>query len=125
MQTHHFISGFIRCVVQQREEELLSFFTPNAEVIWPCTNESFTGPEYAKVNCIYPGDWQGEVGKVRASGNEIVAVSKIFSNEAAFYVTSFITLEGQKIQRLEEYWSDIGEPPQWRKALKKELDSLE
>ena len=58
----------------------------------------------------------GEVERVEQIGNLIIAVAKVINvfDKSSFYVNSFILLENGKISKLDEYWGDNGEIPQWR-----------
>jgi hypothetical protein len=47
----------------------------------------------------------------------IVVVTKIYSADEAHYVTAFVKLTDGKISRLDEYYSECGESPAWRKNM--------
>lgn len=114
------IHGFWRAVLEQRAEELPSYFAANGEVLWHCTNERFTVDEFVRANCEYPGDWDGEVERVCEISDGLVTVTRVFpvDRSASFHVTSFLTLKDGKILRLDEYWADDGNAPQWRREMK-------
>lgn len=117
MENKLFAEKFLKSVVEQNEKELPSFFNEDAEILWPDTSEKFTVAAYIIANCKYPGDWQGEVKRINTFNDWMVVVSKVYSVDVAFYVTSFIDMREGKIQKLEEYWSEIGEAPEWRQNL--------
>ncbi|MBF0014171.1 hypothetical protein IGJ01_002273 [Enterococcus sp. AZ089] len=119
MSKNHFLKRFIYSVITQDEAHLKTFFQPEAKIIWPCTSEIMTLTEYLSANCRYPGDWSGQIIKGTWQNDQLIAVSKIWSQETAYYVTSFFTIKAGKIIRLEEYWADISSPPQWRIDLLK------
>ena len=114
------IHGFWRAVLEQRAEELPSYFAENGEVLWHCTNERFTVDEFVRANCEYPGDWDGEVERICEISDGLVTVTRVFpvDRSASFHVTSFLTLKDGKILRLDEYWADDGNGPQWRREMK-------
>jgi len=112
-------SAFMRAVAAQDATVLRGFFAGNAIINWHDSNESFTVDEYIRANCEYPGDWHADVIRTELSGNTTIFVAKVYDNEGfAVYVTSFATLDNSKILRLDEYFANIGEPPQWRKDMK-------
>lgn len=117
MNKKDFMISFLEKVVNQDELRLASFFKGNAEIIWPCTNEKFTVSEYVEANCKYPGCWKGQIIKFVDLEKSVVMVSRVYTNDVSFFVTSFISLNNEKIQKLEEYWSDIGDAPSWRQEL--------
>jgi len=108
---------FIQDVVTQNADALKSYFTPNAIICWHDSNEQFTTSEYIRANCEYPGKWHGEMQRVELIDNGIVIVTKISSSESTHLVTSFIRLTNGKINRLDEYFSDCGEAPEWRQKM--------
>jgi len=111
--------AFLRDIVRQDADALRGYFLPDAIVCWHNTNERFTAGEYIRANCEYPGDWDGEVERVEVacSGAVLVVVARVWDDAVAARVTSFIQLANGMIERLDEYWGDVGEPPGWRKAM--------
>ena len=107
---------FFDMVLSQNALEIKKFFNEDAYIDWHNTNERFTVDEFIKVNCTYPGKWSGEVERVEQIGNLLIAVAKVINvfDKSSFYVNSFILLENDKIVKLDEYWGDNGEIPQWR-----------
>ena len=110
--------SFIQAVVKQNAETLREFFTQDAVICWHDSNEQFTVDEYIHANCEYPGDWNGEVKRVERIEGGFVMVTKIFSDESSHHVTAFAKLTAGKISRLDEYYSDCGEAPEWRKEMR-------
>ena len=49
------VEHFFRDVVEQNEQALYEYFTPDAQILWHCTNECFTAQEFIRANCEYPG----------------------------------------------------------------------
>lgn len=121
MNKEYFVESFLKAVVEQDKQSLPSFFNDDAVVLWHCTNEWFTVNEYSRANCEYPGAWDGQLQRMdKLDKDKVIAVSKVYTKElprAEFLVVSYITFEKDKIQKLEEYWADIGPAPQWRKDL--------
>jgi SAM-dependent methyltransferase len=114
------IAAFWRDVLDQDREALPKWFTPDAEVFWHCTNERFTADEFIRVNCAYPGAWDGEIERIEPTANGFVTAVRVFSRtgETVCRVTSFFTLQNDRIKRLDEYWADDGPAPDWRKSMR-------
>lgn len=110
------IYKFYNAVLSQNALEIKKFFNEDAYIDWNNTNERFTVDEFIEVNCTYLDKWGGEVERVEQIGNLIIAVAKVINvfDKSSFYVNSFILLENGKISKLDEYWGDNGEIPQWR-----------
>jgi len=111
------IAGFIQAVAKQKADALRAYFTSDAIICWYDSNEQFTVDEYIRANCEYPGDWNGELQHIRKFEDGMVIVTKIFSDESTHFVTAFAKLTEGKICRLDEYYSDCGEAPEWRKNM--------
>ena len=107
---------FFDMVLSQNALEIKKFFNEDAYIDWHNTNERFTVDEFIEANCTYPGKWSGEVERVEQIGNLLIAVAKVTNvlDKSSYYVNSFILLENDKIVKLDEYWGDNGEVPQWR-----------
>jgi len=99
------------------------YLSPRVEIFWPNTKETFSREQFIHVNCDYPGDWEGKVLRVESVDTEndsagikrYVSVSRVWNDEASFHAVSFFEFLGGKIIRLEEFWGDDGEVPEWRK----------
>jgi hypothetical protein len=107
---------FFDTILNQNALEIKKFFNEDAYIDWHNTNERFTVDEFIEANCTYPGKWSGEVERVEQIGNLLIAVAKVTNvlDKSSYYVNSFILLENDKIVKLDEYWGDNGEVPQWR-----------
>lgn len=114
------IEAFWKDIISQNREILPSYFTEDASIYWHCTNELFTVEEYIKVNCDYPGKWEGEIERLIKSGDDVILAGHVYSSDKKIscHVVSFIKLKGGKICTLDEYWADDGEPPEWRLKMK-------
>lgn len=114
------IDRFFKTVLSQNAEELRNFFQENAIIKWHCTNELFTLDEYIRANCEYPGNWNGEIERIEENEDTIILVCRVFptDNSESSHVVSFIYLEDNLIVDMDEYWSDDGLAPEWRKKMK-------
>lgn len=112
--------SFFRAVIEQNVNELRTFFHPDAWVEWKCTNEHFTVEEYIRANCEYPGSWCGAIEKCVWTEAGCILAVKVWPKEksASFHAVSFLQIADGLITSMEEYWSDDGEAPEWRKQLK-------
>lgn len=118
MERHTLLEQYWEAVATQNEKTLGSFFTENGKIQWQNTNESFSVSEYIRANCEYPGNWKAEIKTVEViSEARYVTTTVVESTEEplAFYVVSFFQFVDNKICKLDEYWGENSEPPQWRK----------
>ena len=113
------IKAFWKAVLAQKRDELPAYFAPEAVIRWHCSNEQFTVAEYIRANCDYPGEWDGTIERIDKTDAGYVTAVKVFpvDHSASYHVVSFIALENDRIVSLDEYWSDDGEAPEWRKKL--------
>jgi carbohydrate-selective porin OprB len=113
-----FAAHFLDAVTRQDADELLPFFEPGAAVYWHNSDETFSSAEYIRANCEYPGEWKGNVERVEQTETSLVIVAKVWSGDVAARSVSFIQFGASgKISRLDEYWGDIAEPPEWRRKM--------
>lgn len=107
-------------VISKRREAIPDYFCENAIIRWHCTNEQFNVAEYVRANCDYPGEWDGEIERVEKNGNIIIIAGRVtpMDQSDSFHVVSFIRMKDDKILELDEYWSDDGDVPAWRKEMK-------
>lgn len=118
MRTEAAVRRYWQDVAQQKEEVLREYFTQNARIRWHNTNEQFTAEEFIRANCDYPGDWQGEVERIVASGDTLITVTHVWSKDISTHAVSFFALKGEQIETLDEYWGEDGAPPQWRREMR-------
>jgi hypothetical protein len=113
-----FAARFLDAVMRQDAEELPSFFAPGATVYWHNSDEMFSAAEYVRANCEYPGDWKGVVERIEQAETALVIVAKVWDGDIAARSVSFLQFDASgKISRLDEYWGDIAEPPEWRRRM--------
>lgn len=115
------VHGFWQAVLKQDAKKLRTYFCDEAYINWHCTNEHFTLEEYIKVNCEYPGIWDGKIERIEQIDDLIITVVNVYNVDKTsfFHVVSFIKTKNDKIISLDEYWADDEEPPKWR--LEKKL----
>lgn len=70
------VERFFRDVVEQNEQALYAYFTPDAQILWHCTNERFTAQEFIRANCEYPGSWEGEIERLEQLDGRYVLVGR-------------------------------------------------
>ena len=113
------LTRFWRSILEQNRNALATFFCPDAIIRWHCTNEQFTVPEFTQANCEYPGEWDGTIERADHYGDQLITVVNVFPKDrsASFHVVSFFGIKDDKITTLDEYWSDDGNAPAWRKNM--------
>lgn len=113
------ISLFVKSVLSKNKTTLENFFCKEAVIRWHCTNERFSVQEYIKVNCEYPGEWDGEIERVEEAKNTIIVAVRVFrvDKNVSFHVVSFIKIKNDLITEMDEYWSDDGPIPEFRKSM--------
>ena len=114
------IKVFWRDVISQNREALQAYFCKDAVIRWHCTNEKFSVQEYIKVNCDYPGEWDGEIERIEKAGETLITAVQVLSKDKKIscYVVSFIKLKDDLISEMDEYWVDDGKAPEWRLNLR-------
>ena len=113
------IRKYWSAVLRQDRESLAAFFHRDAWVNWHNTNEHFTVSEFVRANCDYPGVWDGEVERIVEQDNLVITVTYVYNTEqtVSCHVVSFLRTKEDKIQSIDEYWGDDGEPPEWRQKM--------
>lgn len=83
------------------------YFHENAYVNWHCTNEHFNVEEFIRVNCEYPGKWDGEIERKHCMGDLLITVTHVYTKDKnlSFHVTSFFKIKEDKIRQ----WMNTGE----------------
>ena len=116
MNTEDTILRLWQAIAEQDEERLAQFFTVDAQIFWPNTNERFDLPGYLRANCDYPGQWSGKVEKIAADGS--YSVARVWSPDGAgARAVTFSQWRNGKIVQMTEYWGDVGPAPDWREGL--------
>lgn len=113
------ITQYWSAVLRQDADAIHAYFAPSAWINWHNTNEHFTVDEFIRVNCEYPGKWNGEIEKMLRTDDQIVTATHVYTrdNMFHFHVTSFFRIADHKIVSIDEYWGDDGNAPQWRQEM--------
>lgn len=98
------VECFFRDVVEQNEQALYAYFTPDAQILWHCTNECFTAQEFIRANCEYPGSWEGEIERLEQLDGRYILVGRVFARDrsCSHHVVSFIQMREDRICRIDE-----------------------
>lgn len=107
-------------MANQRWNKLEGYFSSEAVIDWPNTNERFTPNGYMRANSEYPGRWDIDVVRTEECGGTVISVVKItlHDGDVSFYATSFFTFgDDGRIVRLTEYFGDNAPAPEWRQAM--------
>lgn len=110
------IQEYWKSCLYQNAEKMRTFFHKDAYINWHNTNEHFTVDEFIRVNCEYPGKWDGEILQIEYLKDMIITIVHVFSidKKVSCHVVSFIKVFNDKIVSIDEYWGDDGMPPAWR-----------
>lgn len=117
MKTPTWLQTYWNVTLAQQAEHMRPFFDQNASILWHNTNECFTVEEYIRANCEYPGDWQGSIISCFPIEQGFITITHVYGEGVSFHVTSIFTCVKESILKLEEYWSEDGKAPDWRRAL--------
>ena len=111
------IKSYWKAVLEQEASAMRVYFREDAYVRWHNTNEQFTVEEFIQANCEYPGEWEGEIQRLEKIEDLVIAVVRVRAKDDAvsFHVVSFLKIKQDKICAIDEYWSEDGQAPQWRK----------
>ena len=71
------VKAFWRDVISQNRKALQAYFCKDAVIRWHCTNEKFSVKEYIKVNCDYPGEWDGEIERIEKAGETLITAVRV------------------------------------------------
>ena len=85
---------------------------------WPVTRERFDGPAaIIHVNAVYPEGWGIHLLALNAlADGRVHSLLRVDHGADSFYANSFFSLDVKgQITRIEEFWSDVLEPPAWRR----------
>jgi hypothetical protein len=85
--------------------------------LWPVTRERFDGPgAIIHVNAIYPEGWSLHVLALNAlADGRVHSLVRVDHHQDGFYANSFFGFDAAGlILQIEEFWSDVREPPAWR-----------
>lgn len=112
------INQYWQDCVGQKAEDLKKYFHEQATICWHNTNECFTVEEFIIANCDYPGQWEGTIKRIVTLDDLVITVVGIRSKDGkdSVHVTSFFEMREGKIIRLDEYWGEDGQAPDWRLA---------
>ncbi len=93
------------------------FLDPECEVHLVCTDERFSKDEFIQLNEDYPGRWRTVLRNLFSSNEQVITFTHVFSPDSVeqFYVSSIFSFENCKIIQIEEYWSTVEKPPEWRR----------
>lgn len=105
--------------IRRRDWEAVSAcLDENLVVEWPHSGECFAGgATFVAFNRAYPGDWRMSPARVAAlSPERAVAELKVDLPPDRWSVVCFADAREGRITHLTEYWTQHGDPPEWRRA---------
>lgn len=98
-------------------DEIGKLMKEDTKVWFPNTREVFKGRDkFIDFNKKYPGRWIINLDKILSKDDRVVSAVRVESEDktSSFYATSFFRIKDNLIIEITEYWSDNGEPPEWR-----------
>lgn len=110
------IQDYWKVTLSQDAKKMREYFLEDAYINWHNTNEHFNVDEFIRVNCEYPGNWDGQIERIEQINDLIITAVHVFSTEEdlSLHVVSFIKIKDEKIVSIDEYWGDDGAIPEWR-----------
>ena len=114
-QVHRFWSLF----QARRWADAQALLNAQACCLWPVTRERFVGPDaIIHVNAVYPEGWSIHLLALNAlADGRVHSLVRVDHGPASHYANSFFSLDANTlITQIEEFWSDVQEPPAWRTA---------
>jgi len=108
---------------KRRFEDSRKLLKKDVTVKWVTTKEVFIGTDnFIAINTEYPGAWRTIPVKIENySDDKVFSLTHVFmeDSEEEYYATSFFEFEDGLISSVEEYWSTVESPPEWRRKYVK------
>lgn len=98
-------------------EEAGNLISPMAAIRWWNTREEFNKENFIEANSKYPGRWNISIERFESFNDLVITVVNVVGKDISFYATSFFKLEEGLIVKIDEYWGENSEPPEWRVKL--------
>ena len=117
MNYERMIENYWKDALAQDADSMKLYFEDDAFVNWHNSNEHFTLEEYICANCEYPNKWDGKIERMQCFPQQVISVVHVYAKDksVSFHATSFFTMSHNgRIQSIDEYWGEDGEPPKWR-----------
>jgi len=110
------VAGFWAAIQRRDWDEARRALHSQASMIWPVTAEKFNGADsIIRVNAIYPEGWSIDLNHIsRLEDGRILTIVKVEHPPGAFFAISLFRLKQDLVEFIEEYWSTMEEPPDWR-----------
>ncbi|MBN2504937.1 MAG: nuclear transport factor 2 family protein [Bacilli bacterium] len=115
------VREFWEALGRQDYDTVKSFFTDNAVIYWPNTNEKFTVENYIHVNKTYPGTWDFAFESLKIFDSQALSVVRILSRDRkeSLRAISLFGFTDGRISELTEYFAMDEEVPLWRQSSNK------
>ncbi len=94
------------------------FFADNATLTWHTSGERMLNADaIIRVNAIYPEGWSIQVIEVNAlQDGRVHSIIEVKHAPNRFIANSLFRFEQRLIAQIDEYWSTVEAPPDWRNA---------
>jgi hypothetical protein len=120
MNSKELIGTYWSATMEQNREALHDCFHESAQIYLHDTNELLDSKSLIDFNCASQIDYKMTVDRINLLDNgQIITITFWQSPEWNGFITSFFTLQDEKIIRMDEYYAQCDELPQWRTDLRK------
>ncbi len=104
---------------------LEGIFDKDAMILLPNTDEAFHSvKDFIQFNKDYPGKWHASIEMKEEVKDLVISITRVWNddNSMSFFVTSVFKIINGKILRMEEYWAENSQRPEWRRDNKYTYD---
>ena len=110
------VHRFWALIQARRWREAEALLAPQACCRWWSSRERFDGAAaIIHVNEVYPAGWTIQLLELLPlQQGRVLSLVRVDHGEAGFYAHSHFQIAAGRIQAIDEYWSDVQEPPAWR-----------
>lgn len=117
-QSRAAVQRYFDSLITRDWETFAGLLTDDVRYELPQTRERITGKErYLRFNQEYPGDWELTVTRLVADGATAAATMNFTVGDEQLVGVTFFELDGDRINRVTDFWPEPYEPPAGREHL--------
>ncbi len=112
------VTEFWKLMDERKYSEIKPLFIKRPKIYLESSREVFDGiNKFIKMNEEYPGEWRTVLKNIGYMNDNLFTLVHVFCEDSGVehYVTSHYTFENKLISKMNEYWSEVGQQPEWRK----------
>ncbi len=112
------VTEFWKLMDEKKYSEIKPLFTKIPKIYLESSREVFNSiNKFIKMNEEYPGEWRTVLKNIGHIDNGLFTLVHVFCEDSKteHYVTSQYTFKNNLISEMKEYWSEVGQQPEWRK----------